>query len=1551
TLNTNVASLDTKVGSIDTRVTTLEGGWNIQANGGATDAIKAGDTLNIADGTNTTVDYNAATNELKVSVVDAPTFAGKVTANGFDANSQKITNVADGTADGDAVNFAQLTSVDNKITNLQGGWTVSADGKTQAIKAGDTLSFVDGTNTSVTFDDSTNELKVNVVDAPTFAGKVTANGFDASGQKITNVADGTAATDAVNYGQLTSVDNKVSTLDGKVSNLDTRVSGVETGVSTLNTNVASLDGRVSGVEETVGSLDTRVSGVETGVSTLNTNVASLDGRVSGVEETVGSLDTRVSGVETGVSTLNTNVASLDTKVGSIDTRVTTLEGGWNIQANGGATDAIKAGDTLNIADGTNTTVDYNAATNELKVSVVDAPTFAGKVTANGFDASGQKIENVKAGTPDGDAVNFAQLTSVDNKVSTLDGKVSNLDTRVSGVETGVSTLNTQVGSLDGRVSGVEETVGSLDTRVSGVETGVSTLNTNVASLDGRVSGVEETVGSLDTRVSGVETGVSTLNTNVASLDTKVGSIDTRVTTLEGGWNIQANGGATDAIKAGDTLNIADGTNTTVTYDADSNELKVNVVDAPTFAGKVTANGFDASGQKIENVKAGTVDGDAVNFAQLTSVDSKVSIIDGRVSNIEDGIADLAGGWNIQANGGAKDAIKAGDTLNIADGTNTTVDYNAATNELKVNVVDAPTFAGKVTADGFDASSKKIENVAAGTADMDAVNFAQLTSVDNKVSTLDGKVSNLDTRVSGVETGVSTLNTNVASLDGRVSGVEETVGSLDTRVSGVETGVSTLNTNVASLDTKVGSIDTRVTTLEGGWNIQANGGTKDAIKAGDTLNIANGTNTTVTYDADSNELKVNVVDAPTFAGKVTANGFDANSNKIENVKAGTADGDAVNFAQLTEVDNKVSTLDGKVFTIDGRVSHVENTITTINSQLTRIAGDITNIDNRVSNVEGDITTLKGGWSLSANGGTPDAIKAGEVLNVKNGTNTAVTYDAATNDLQINVVDAPTFAGKVTANGFDANNNRIENVAAGTADTDAVNFAQLTAVDNKVSSIDNRVSIIEGDITSINSQLTQIAGDITNIDDRVSNVEGSITTINSQLTQIAGDITNIDKRVSIVEGDVTSLSSLVTSITNSTTNIGETVRYFKADGLQDGSDDAQVLHAGSVALGAGSVTDRINSVSVGSAGKERQITNVAAGTQDTDAVNLSQLKEVEAKIGTGGTGSDPNAVKYTDSGKGTVALEGAGGSKITNLAKGDVSAGSTDAVNGSQLYETNQAVSSLSNTVSNIDARVTNIDARVTNIEESIGDIRNELGNSIAKQDDATRTITIGGATDGTVVDMSGTQGNRTITGVAAGVADNDAVNVGQLNAINEGGTKYFKANSTLDAAQATGAEAVAIGGNANATAENSVALGANSVADRGNSVSVGSAGNERQITNVADGTADTDATNVRQMNAAIANATAGIDDRFNNVNSQINELDKSTRRGIAAAAALQMVAPYLPGRTTVNAGVANYRGQNAIGVGVSRWNDKGTVNFNAGVSTSSGGKDTIIRAGVGMVIGD
>ncbi|WP_255492548.1 ESPR-type extended signal peptide-containing protein, partial [Luteimonas sp. RC10] len=185
--------------------------------------------------------------------------------------------------------------------------------------------------------------------------------------------------------------------------------------------------------------------------------------------------------------------------------------------------------------------------------------------------------------------------------------------------------------------------------------------------------------------------------------------------------------------------------------------------------------------------------------------------------------------------------------------------------------------------------------------------------------------------------------------------------------------------------------------------------------------------------------------------------------------------------------------------------------------------------------------------------------------------------------------------------------------------------------------------------------------------------------------------------------------------------------QANGLWTGVDN-------SVALGANSRANRENTISVGRAGAERQITNVAAGTESTDAVNLAQLEAVAGGLGE----LSANAVVYDAADKARLSLAGADGTVITNVAAGDLSEASTDAVNGGQLFETN--------------TRVTQVEGRVDDLDTRIGDVAGIAQNAVA-YDDADKTrISLAGA-DGTV-----------ITNVAAGDLSEDstdAVNGGQL----------------------------------------------------------------------------------------------------------------------------------------------------------------------------------------------
>jgi autotransporter adhesin len=284
--------------------------------------------------------------------------------------------------------------------------------------------------------------------------------------------------------------------------------------------------------------------------------------------------------------------------------------------------------------------------------------------------------------------------------------------------------------------------------------------------------------------------------------------------------------------------------------------------------------------------------------------------------------------------------------------------------------------------------------------------------------------------------------------------------------------------------------------------------------------------------------------------------------------------------------------------------------------------------------------------------------------------------------------------------------------------------------------------------------------------------------------------------------------------------------------------------SVALGTGSVADRTNTISVGSATSQRQVVNMANGTADTDAVNVSQLKGVTAAMGGGAT------------------------------------------VNA-----------------------------------------------------------------DGTVAPPSYTVGGTTVSSIGDAISSLDQLTTANTNAISSlmnagggagSGSQDFQTNTTLPAAQATGADSIAIGGNSRAQADNSVAIGANSVADRANTVSVGAQGSERQIVNVAAGTEAMDAVNVSQLNAAIGSLPPGMsakdytDSRFNEMQNSVNQVAKNAYAGVAAAMAMPNLTPSQPGRTIVAAGGGFYKSGSAAAVGVTYRSENGHWLTNGAIGVTSTG---------------
>ncbi|MGN6650829.1 YadA family autotransporter adhesin, partial [Trinickia sp.] len=251
------------------------------------------------------------------------------------------------------------------------------------------------------------------------------------------------------------------------------------------------------------------------------------------------------------------------------------------------------------------------------------------------------------------------------------------------------------------------------------------------------------------------------------------------------------------------------------------------------------------------------------------------------------------------------------------------------------------------------------------------------------------------------------------------------------------------------------------------------------------------------------------------------------------------------------------------------------------------------------------------------------------------------------------------------------------------------------------------------------------------------------------------------------------------------------------------------------------------------------------------------------------------------------------QLQNVAAGQISATSTDGVNGSQLF-------SLATQLSSLVGKVNSLPGGNTNVLDSTGA--------------ATGT----GATAGAV--------NATSVGSTSNVTADGGTAVGHQAVVTSTNGTAVGTNANV-----TGTNGTAIGSNSIVTGNNSVALGAGSIADRDNTVSVGAPGAERQIANVADGTAPTDAVNVRQLDS---------------VRSDLNKFRKDSDAGSAAAIAMaNMPQAVLPGEKVVALGTGTYGGQSAMAVGLSvatrSWMVKGSIS-----TPVSGHGSVAAGAGVG-----
>jgi autotransporter adhesin len=471
--------------------------------------------------------------------------------------------------------------------------------------------------------------------------------------------------------------------------------------------------------------------------------------------------------------------------------------------------------------------------------------------------------------------------------------------------------------------------------------------------------------------------------------------------------------------------------------------------------------------------------------------------------------------------------------------------------------------------------------------------------------------------------------------------------------------------------------------------------------------------------------------------------------------------------------------------------------------------------------------------------------------------------------------------------------------------------------------------------------------------VNNVGGAITNIDARTTQNSSDITNLSTainngQVGLVQQDPTTQNITVAASTGgSLIDVSGTAGPRVITGVANGavnasSSDAingsQLYNVSSSmadALGGGSTVNSDGTISAPSyVVGGTTVNNVGGAITNIDSrvtQNTSDIANITDGLNSGTIGmvqqdqSSRNITVAKDTDGSVVDFSGTAGSrKLTGVTSGDVSASSSDAINGAQAYAMNSSIANAIGGGSTVNSDGT-ISAPTFNVG---GTTVNSIGDAVTNLDSRVTQNT------SDIENMS-----NTLSSITTGNA----------------GIKYFHSNSELADSQATGANAVAIGGNAQASADNSVALGANSIADRANTVSVGSKGNERQITNVAAGTQGTDAVNVDQLNETVANMVGNLpagtsakdytDQRFNSMQNTVNQVAKNAYAGVAAAMAMPNMTPSQPGNTVVAAGAGMYKNGSAVGVGATYRSRNSKWLVNGAVSVTSTG-DAGVRAQVG-----
>ncbi|EBR0225101.1 autotransporter adhesin SadA [Salmonella enterica subsp. enterica serovar Monschaui] len=1051
-------------------------------------------------------------------------------------------------------------------------------------------------------------------------------------RQITYVAKGdinSTSTDAVTGAQIYSLSQSVADrLGGGASvNSDGTVNAplyeVGTGIynnvgsalSALNTSITNTEASVAGLAEDALLWDDSTSAFSashTGNASKITNLtagtlaADSTDAVNGSQlfDTNEKVDQNTADIATNTDSINQNTADITANTDSINQNTTDIAANTT-SINQNTTDIAANTTNINSLSDSVTTLTDDAL-------LWDATSGAFSANHNGSDS---KITNLAAGTlasDSTDAVNGSQLFATNENVSQNTTDIAANTTSINQNTTDIATNTTSINQNTTDIA-------TNTTSINNLSNSVTTL-TDDALLWDAVSGafnanrngsaskiINVAAGDLSEDSTDAVNGSQLYETNqrVDQNTSAIADINTSITNLSSdnlSWN-----------------------ETTSSFSASHGSSTTNKI-TNVAAGELSEESTDAvNGSQLfetnEKVDQNTTD-IAANTTNITQNSTAIENLNTSVSDINTsitGLTDNALLWDedigaFSANHGGSTSkitnVAAGalseDSTDAVNGsqlyeTNQKVDQNtSAIADINTSITNLGTDAlswddeeGAFSASHGTSGTNKITNVAAGeiaSDSTDAVNGSQLYETNMLISQYNESISQLagdtsETYITENGTGVKYIRTNDNGLEGQdayATGNGATAVGYDAVASGA--GSLALGQNSSS------SIDGSI-----------------ALGSGSTSNraISSGIQTT-SVTSDGVVIGYNTTDRK-LLGALSLGTDGESYRQITNVADGSEAQDAVTVRQLQNAIGAVTTTPTKYYHAN---STEEDSLAVGTDSLAMGAKTIVNAD---AGIGIGLNTLVmadaiNGIAIGSNA------RANHANSIAMGNGSQTTRGAQTDYTAYNMDTPQNSVGEFSV-GSEDGQRQITNVAAGSADTDAVNVGQLKVTDSRVAA----------NTESINNLNTQVSS----LDTRVTNIENGI-------------------------GDIVTTGSTKYFKTNTD---GVDANAQGADSVAIGSGSIAAAE-NSVALGTNSVADEANTVSVGSSTQQRRITNVAAGVNNTDAVNVAQLKASEA-----------GSVRYETNADGSVNYSvlnlGDGSGGTTRIGNVSAAVNDTDAVNYAQL----------------------------------------------------------------------------------------------------------------------------------------------------------------------------------------------------------------------------------------------------------------------------------------------